>query len=140
MASGYYQPCPELTECDRLIARYFLQGDYVPCFEGHLRLAEKGYPLAECQVGYFYHEGLGTARDLEQAFFWTRRAALHGDRDAQYNLATWFYLPGIVVPQDPSAAREWLLRAAKQDSEHALEACARLGIPAPDKKREEDKP
>ena len=47
----------------------------------------RGYPLAECQIGYFYYEGLGVEKDLEKALYWTRRAAEHGDRDGQYNLA-----------------------------------------------------
>lgn len=128
MASAYYKPCPELAECDALIEHYFLQGAYEPCFQGHLRLAEKGYPLAECQVGYFYHEGLGTQRNLRLAYLWTERAARHGDRDAQYNLATWFYLTGEVTPRSFSQAREWLIRAARQGSEHAIQKCAELHI------------
>ena len=33
------------------------------------------YPLAECQIGYFYYDGLGVEKDLEKALYWTRRAA-----------------------------------------------------------------
>ena len=40
--------------------------------------AEQGYPLAECQIGYFYLERLGVEKDPERAFYWTRRAAEHG--------------------------------------------------------------
>lgn len=39
-------------------------------------LAEKSYPLAECQVGYFYYDGLGVEREMEQAKHWYRLAAL----------------------------------------------------------------
>ena len=72
---GYYAPCPEFDACNRLIQEYFQTGQYAQCFQGHLALAERGYPLAECQVGYFYYEGLGVERDLEKSFQWTRRAA-----------------------------------------------------------------
>lgn len=143
MASDYYPPRPELDACNALIEQYFLQGAYEPCFRGHLRLAESGYPLAECQVGYFYHEGLGVERDLRQAYLWTERAALHGDRDAQYNLATWFYLPGVCVPPSFSQAREWLIRSARQGCVHALEKCAELEIPwtpSPSCPQEETRP
>ena len=88
---GYYKPCKEFEQCNRLIEEYFKTGQYAKCFAGHLALAEAGYPLAECQGGYFYYEGLGVERDLEKSFQWTRRAAEHGDRDAQYNLADCFY-------------------------------------------------
>ena len=54
MASAYYKPCPELDRCNALIDQYWYSGQYDLCFRGHLELAEQGYPLAECQVGYFY--------------------------------------------------------------------------------------
>ena len=127
MASSYYKPCKELDICNDLIARYFEKGDYVPCFEGHLALAEQGYPLAECQVGYFYHEGLGTSPDPEKALYWTYRAAEHGDRDGQCNLA-WFYEEGIHVPADLEKAKHWYRLAALQDHDLALEKCKEYNI------------
>ena len=57
--SDYYAPCKELDECNALIEQYWNTKRYELCFAGHLKLAEKGYPLAECQVGYFYLEGYG---------------------------------------------------------------------------------
>ena len=69
MASNYYKPCAELNECDRLIEEYFLKGQYAECFKGHLRLAEKEYPLAECQTGYFYHKRLGVEKDMKSHSF-----------------------------------------------------------------------
>ena len=47
----------------------------------------------------FLFEGLGTEKDYTKAFYWTERAADHGDRDAQCNL-TWFYEDGIGVEAD----------------------------------------
>ena len=110
-----------------MIEKYFLTGQYEKCFEGHLKLAKEGYPLAECQVGYFYYDGLGVEKDLAQAFAWTKRAAEHGDRDAQYNLA-WFYEEGTGTEADPDEARYWYQQAAKQDHDLALEKCRELGI------------
>ena len=48
---SYYTPCKEFDACNELIERYWKTGQYEQCFRGHLQLAEKGYPLAECQVG-----------------------------------------------------------------------------------------
>ena len=87
---SYYTPCKEFDACNELIERYWKTGQYEHCFRGHLQLAEKGYPLAECQVGYFYLEGIGVQKNLEKAFYWTERAAQHGDRDAQFNLGFTF--------------------------------------------------
>lgn len=63
----------------------------------------RGYPLAECQIGYFYYYGLGVEKDLEIAVYWTRRAADHDDRDAQYKLAR-FYEDAVGVECDMEQA------------------------------------
>jgi len=114
----YYKPCKELNECNHLIDVYFTKGLYKECFDGHIKLAEKGYPLAECQIGYFYLNGLGCEKDLKAAFEWTSRAALHGDRDAQYNLAE-FYINGIGTSKNDKKAEKWLIAAAEQNQQEA---------------------
>ena len=122
MSSSYYKPCPELDECHRLIHEFFETKQYEKCFEGHLPLARKGYPLAECQIGYFYLDGLGVDKDLPRAVYWTERAACHGDRDGQYNLA-WFYENGIGVKPDPEKAKYWCWQASLQDHDLAIQKC-----------------
>lgn len=124
---GYYQPCPEFDECNRLINEYFETKQYQKCFQGHLLLAEKGYPLAECQVGYFYYDGLGVEKNAEKAFYWTKRAAEHGDRDGQYNLAC-FYEEGIGTEIDIETAKVWYGKAAKQNHDLAIKKCHELKI------------
>ena len=66
MTESYYKLCRELDICNELIEKYFNTQQYEKCFEGHLALAEQGYPLAECQIGYFYYNGLGVEKDLEK--------------------------------------------------------------------------
>ena len=127
MAASYYAPCPELDRCDELIEKYWDTEQYDKCFAGYLELAEKGYPLAECQVGYFYYRGLGVEKDLEKSRLWTQRAAEHGDRDAQYNLAT-LYENGEGVEKDTELARHWYLLAAKQKQREAVAKCRKLKI------------
>lgn len=129
MAESYYKPCKELDRCNELIDAYWASEQYDKCFAGHLELAEQGYPLAECQVGYFYWEGLGVEKDPERAFYWTKRAAEHGDWDAQYNLAEQFYEAGVVVERDLEAAKEWYRKAALQGHDLAMEKCRTLHIP-----------
>lgn len=125
---GIYAPCEELDECNRLIEEYYNHEKYQECFEGHLVLAEKGYALAECQVGWFYFEGLGVKKDIEKAFYWTKRAAEHGDRDAQCNLGDMFYLEGLAVEKDVEEAKKWLLKAAAQENDYAIQRCEELGF------------
>ena len=127
MSESYYKPCRELDICNELIEKYFNTQQYEKCFEGHLVLAEQGYPLAECQVGYFYYDGLGVEKDLAKAVWWTGRAADHGDRDGQCNLA-WFYEDGIGVERDLEQAAFWYRKAALQDHALAIEKCRELGV------------
>lgn len=136
MTESYYKPCKKLEICNELIEKYFNTKQYEKCFEGHLALAEEGYPLAECQIGYFYYDGLGVEKELEKAVYWTRRAADHGDRDGQFNLA-WFHEEGIGVERDIEQAAFWYKKASLQDHDMAIEKCRELGIdpnaPSPDK-------
>jgi len=127
MASAYYKPCPELDRCNELIEKYWKTEQYEKCFSGYLPIAEQGYPLAECQIGYFYLEGRGVEKDLEKSFYWTERAAGHGDWDGQFNLAC-FYEEGIAVLADLEKARHWYRQAALQGHDLALKRCAELGI------------
>lgn len=127
MSDAYYKPCRELDQCNELIEKCFNAGQYEQCFEGHLALAEQSYPLAECQVGYFYFEGIGVKKNLEQAVRWTRRAAMHGDRDGQYNLA-WFCEEAPGTTRDPEQAAFWYRKAALQGHDLALERCRALNV------------
>ena len=128
MASRYYAPCRELEICDSLFSQYWEAGEYGRIFSGLLPLAEQGYPLAECQVGYFYAQGLGVERDLDRALLWTRRAAEHGDRDGQFNLGC-FYAEGTALARSMEQAARWSPRAARQGHAEAAERCRALGVP-----------
>lgn len=127
MASEYYKPCRELDICSEMIEKYFNTQQYEKCFHGHMPLAEQGYPLAECQIGYFYYDGLGVEKDLDKAVYWTRRAADHGDRDGQYNLA-WFHEDAIGVEPDQEQANFWYRKAALQGHDLAIKKCRELGV------------
>lgn len=127
MPESYYKPCRELVICNELIEKYYNTQQYEKCFQGHMALAQQEYPLAECQIGYFYYEGLGVEKDLAKAVYWTRRAANHGDRDGQCNLA-WFHEDGIGVAQDMEQAMFWYRKAALQGHDLAIEKCREFGI------------
>ncbi len=65
--------------------------------------------------------------ELDKAVRWTRRAAEHGDRDGQYNLA-WFHEAGIGVECDLEQAIFWYRKAALQNHDLAMKKCRELGI------------
>ena len=63
MPSSYYQPCKELDRCVEL--NKYWDTDKRKWFEGYYQIAtETHYPLAECQLGYCYLEGIGTEKDI----------------------------------------------------------------------------
>lgn len=126
MKSSYYKPCPELDACIAL-DKYWNSQEYDKWFAGYLPLAEQGYPLAECQIGYCYLKGLGVESDPEKAFYWTRRAAEHGDWDGQYNLAG-FYENGAGAAPDLGRAIHWYREAARQGHSLAIQKCKELKI------------
>lgn len=128
MAYEYYKKCSALEACNRLIDEHWEKKEFAECFAGHMSFAEKGYALAECQIGYFYEEGLGTARDKQQALYWTERAAFHGDRDGQCNLAE-FYEDGIFgLEKSKELAKFWYAKAAEQGHDMAIEKCREYGV------------
>ncbi len=56
MAESYYKPCKELDICNELIEKYFNTQQY--------------------NLAWFYEDAIGVERDMEQAAFWYRKAAL----------------------------------------------------------------
>lgn len=127
MSERIYQPCAELDRCDEIIEKYFSTGDYQTCFKEHMKLALEGYPLAECQIGYFYMQGLGVPCNYAKALYWNRRAARHGDRDAQCNLAEQ-YEKGLGTQPDGALAEFWYQASARNGCREAVEKCKDLGI------------
>ena len=127
MSEAYYKPCEELTACLE-VDQHWETKEYAEFFAGYLKIAqETGYPLAVCEVGFCYLEGIGTGKDYEKALYWTRRAAEHGDRDGQCNLA-WIYEEGFGVEKDLERAGYWYKQAALQNHDLAIEKCAALNI------------
>ena len=106
--------------CTILIERFFYAKEYKKCFSGFLNLTKKGYPLAECLVGYFFLEGLGIEKDLLKALYWTMLSAEHGDKNGQYNLAR-YYEEGIAVKKDVDMAKCWYEKEAAQGNKLAIE-------------------
>lgn len=128
MANNYYKKCEELDICNELINKYWNTKQYDKCFIGHLELAKRtSYALAECQVGYFYLDGIGCKQDYKEALYWTERSAMHGDRDGQCNLA-YIYENELGVKKDLEKIKFWYKQAALQNHELAIEKCKEYGI------------
>jgi uncharacterized protein len=70
---------------------------------------ERGDPQAEFERGYDYF----TAEKYEDAHVWFRKAAGHGQTDAQFALGK-MYLEALGVDRDPVQAMYWLEKAAEK--------------------------
>lgn len=127
MSDNYYKPCDELTKCLE-IDKFWNKQQFTEWFKGYLKLAEQtSYPLAECQVGYAYLDGVGVEKDMQKALYWTTRSAEHGDRDGQFNLA-FIYEEALCGEKNIEKAKFWYKQAALQNHDLAMEKCAELGI------------
>ena len=61
----------------------YQEGDYATAASSWLRAAEREDAWAQYNLGILYTEGLGVARDYEQAAYWYRKAAEQGHAEAQ---------------------------------------------------------
>ncbi len=114
--------------CNELIEKYYKRGMYEACFDGYLKLAkETEFPLAMCQVGYFYLLGIGCMKSVERAMYWIMKAADQEDGDAMFNLGL-IYEHGLSGFVDQPKANYWYLKAAMKGQHEALNKCKELGI------------
>lgn len=73
----------------------------------------------------FLFRRIRVEKDLEKAVYWTKRAAIHEDRDGQNNLA-WFYEEGIGIEKNIEEAKFWYKKAALQNHDMAIDKCKEL--------------
>jgi putative methionine-R-sulfoxide reductase with GAF domain len=78
--------------------------------EGIERLAERGDPVAQFELGARYATGEEVAQDYPQALSWFSKAAEQGNVAAQATLGA-YYWAGRGVPQDLSKAYYWAILA-----------------------------
>jgi hypothetical protein len=87
--------------------------DYAGALRWYQLAADHGNVLAEVQVGYFYHHGIGVAPDYAEAAHWYRLAADKGNPLAENQLG-YLYEHGMGVTQNKAEAMRWFRLAAQQ--------------------------
>ena len=75
--------------------------------------AERGYSVAQNELGAMYERGLGMEKNEVLASEWYRKAAAQGHAIAQSNLGV-MYLHGRGVLRDEAVAAHWITLAANQ--------------------------
>ncbi len=101
---------PLRADIDAAIAAYD-SGDYEVALNEFLPLAKAGEARAQLLLGLMYDNGLGTMRDVKQAFLWYQRAAQQGVLRAQFNVGS-MYSAGEGVAQSDRQAAHWYQLAA----------------------------
>ncbi len=125
----------EQTDLHQLVGglRAFSREDYELASRLLSPLADKGISEAQFYMGMMSDAGLGTKKDVEQAYFWYQAAARGGHPNAQHNLAV-AYAQGEGVKPDPDKAVYWWKRAASQGNADAqynlgiVYAVGKLGV------------
>lgn len=82
--------------------------------------AKKGDVSAQFNLGWFYHEGVGTGVDNAEASRWFRKAAQQGSPEAAYYLGN-LYAYGQGVKTNEAEAQKWYLMAANEGNAAAQE-------------------
>lgn len=76
-------------------------------------LAQLGHPEAQYRMAIMCQNGLGMVAQVEQAFFWMKKAAEQGLDLAQHGLG-FMYMQGEGVTRDDAQAVNWFRTAAEQ--------------------------
>ena len=81
-------------------------------YRAWLKVAEKGDPEGQNNVGFLYERGLGVSQDYEKAKAWYTLASDQGLPSAKHNLAMLTY-KGFINNKDTRKSVEWLRQADK---------------------------
>lgn len=88
-------------------------GDY----QQNITVASNGDARAACVVADCYFTGIGTEKNINEAWKWYAKAAERGDLEARYRLGC-LYRDGMGVKQNDAEATYWFRKAALNG--HAL--------------------
>ena len=107
-------------------------------FKLDMIMAKRGDAGAQFSVAIAYEDGMGTSKDMKQAFDWYSKAARQGHAGAQYKLGS-FYEQGRGVKKDTKAAMEWYKKAADNGSRQAKKRMTALSASGQQAKQARDK-
>jgi len=79
------------------------------------KIAESGSPEAQYHLGMLYNNGIGTDKDIAQAFYWFEKSASAGDPLGHYKVGCYYSGQGEgVIPQDKIKALQHKIFAAEK--------------------------
>src|ERR1700722_12252756 len=87
-------------------------------FNETMKAAQDGDTDAQNKLASLYHNGKGTERNVEEAFYWYQKAVENGNTDAQNNLASLYYY-GEGTEKNLEKAFYWTQKAAESGNTEA---------------------
>jgi TPR repeat protein len=95
------------------LGRFGIPRDPTEAAKWYRAAAERGYALAQANLGYCYDTGFGVEAEPIEAVKWYQMAALQGNAFAQFNVGKKYHSgPGVGL--DQKLALRWLSQAAQQ--------------------------
>ena len=88
---------------------------YEEAFDAYRNLANAGDPQCQVFLGWMYHEGLGTSRDVDVARAWFEKAALLGSKEGAFYCGR-----SVAVLGQHEEAVRWYRKAVSQEYGPAL--------------------
>ena len=104
----------------------FAKKEYAAALKLFRPLAEKGNPLAQCNVALMHRMGLGVTKDQKEAKKWSRLAAKQGNTDAQVMLGSLYAKADGGESADVPRAYMWYEVAAEQGNAEAKKELASI--------------
>lgn len=95
--------------------------DEATAFALNAEAAERGHHDAVLAMGWFYLNGVGVQKDRDEAWYWYRKSARHGDPRAMFSLGYLSYIEG-----DYAEAKRWFTRARGAGHKRSLYWLAKL--------------
>ena len=97
----------------------YKNNNYGNAFRLFLTSAENGYPWGMYNVGTAYRDGEGITQDMEEAFYWIKKAAQNDIVDAMFDIGLMYYR-AEGNEQDLVQAFAWCKKAAENDHVNAM--------------------
>jgi TPR repeat protein len=123
----------DYVEADRSLAKiYYTQKKYPESFEHRMKSAKSGDASSMNDIGYMYHLGQGTPKNLNEAFKWYAASADKGLGMAMHNVAV-MYTYGEGTEKNLLAAKSWhekAIAAGYKQSEDKLKEVEKLLNPS----------
>lgn len=98
---------------------------YEPKFPGQTMKPQDMRSYVWYRIGKMHYYGFGTEQDYTEAFKWFEKAAVMGNKFAQFSLANLYYY-GNGVEQNYEKAYKWYMKSAEQGQPYALYAIAQM--------------